>query len=125
MGGRIATQIAAADRALPAAGLVLLGYPLHPPNRSEKRRDAHLPAIERPMLFVQGSRDPFGTPPELSSAIAGLSPRPTLHIVQDGDHSFKLSGRDRGAAQVAVYTEVQDTIGAWIRQVMPGRAAVR
>ena len=59
MGGRIATQVAAADHDLPAAGLVLLGYPLHPPGRSSELRAAHLPAIARPMLFVQGSRDTF------------------------------------------------------------------
>src|ERR1700730_12295970 len=53
MGGRIATQVAAADRELGVAGLVLLGYPLHPPGRPEKRRDAHLGSIGRPMLFVQ------------------------------------------------------------------------
>src|ERR1700704_5048123 len=55
MGGRIATQVAAADAGLPLAGLVLLGYPLHPPGRPERLRDAHLPAVSRPMLFVQGS----------------------------------------------------------------------
>ena len=49
-------------RELPVAGLVLLGYPLHPPGRPEQRRDAHLPGVGRPMLFVQGSRDSFGTP---------------------------------------------------------------
>jgi predicted alpha/beta-hydrolase family hydrolase len=54
MGGRIATQVAAADAALPIAGLVLLGYPLHPPGKPDERRDKHLPAIARPMLFVQG-----------------------------------------------------------------------
>src|SRR5947207_8086351 len=55
MGGRIATQVAAADPALPVAGLVLLGYPLHPPGKPAERRDRHLPSIQRPILFVQGS----------------------------------------------------------------------
>ena len=62
MGGRIATQVAAADAALPLAGLVLLGYPLHPPGQPDRLRDAHLPQVARPMLFVQGTRDTFGTP---------------------------------------------------------------
>ena len=90
MGGRIATQIAAADRGLPIGGLVLLGYPLHPPGRPDRRRDAHLPAVGRPMLFVQGSRDAFGTPSELAPILGSLSPAPTLHVVEGGDHSFKL-----------------------------------
>ena len=90
MGGRIATEIAAADRSLPIGGLALLGYPLHPPGRPEQRRDAHLPAVGRPMLFVQGSRDGFGTPAELAPVLGALSPPATLHVVESGDHSFKV-----------------------------------
>ena len=125
MGGRIATQIAAASRELPVTGLVLLGYPLHPPNQFEKRRDAHLPAVGRPMLFVQGSRDPFGTPPELIPVLAGLTPAPTLHVVEGGDHSFKLSGRNRAADQALAYTGVQQTIAEWVRVLTPDRADAR
>jgi hypothetical protein len=114
MGGRIATQVAAADRALPIAGLVLLGYPLHPPGRPTELRAAHLPAVARPMLFVQGSRDTFGTPTELRAAFSRLDPAPTLHVVQGGDHSLKVSGRD-SSVQLAVYEGVQRAIVEWIR----------
>src|SRR3954464_6043939 len=69
MGGRIATQVAAADPQLPVAGLVLLGYPLHPPGKPQDKRDKHLPSIGRPMLFVQGTRDAFGTPDELGTIL--------------------------------------------------------
>jgi predicted alpha/beta-hydrolase family hydrolase len=113
MGGRIATQVAAADPALPIAGLVLLGYPLHPPGKPTERRDKHLPAVGRPMLFVQGSRDAFGTPDELAPVISTLQRAATLHVVQQGDHSFKLTRKDP-AAQSAVHAEVQRTIEAWI-----------
>jgi predicted alpha/beta-hydrolase family hydrolase len=113
MGGRIATQVAAADPGLAIAGLVLLGYPLHPPGRPDDRRDKHLPAIARPMLFVQGSRDAFGTPAELTSIVDRVQPTPTLHVVEQGDHSFKLSRQDP-AAQAAVYAAVQQTIADWI-----------
>ncbi len=116
MGGRIATQIAAADPALPLAGLVLLGYPLHPPGRPTQRRDAHLPAIRRPVLFVQGSRDAFGTPPEFESVLRSMKPAPLLHVAQGGDHSFKLSRRDP-QAQAAVYDDVQRTVVEWIQEV--------
>jgi len=115
MGGRIATQVAA-DRDLKVTGLVLLGYPLHPPGRPAVMRAAHLPAIRRPMLFVQGSRDNFGTPSELNPILAGLSPPPTLHVVAGGDHSLKVS-RDP-QAQAAVYDDVQRTIVRWIQSVI-------
>jgi predicted alpha/beta-hydrolase family hydrolase len=117
MGGRIATQVAAVDRNLPIRGLVLLGYPLHPPGRPQQRRDAHLAAVGRPMLFVQGSRDTFGTPAELGPVVASLSPAATLHVVDGGDHSFKLS-RKNPAAQTALHAGVQRTIVEWIRTVI-------
>jgi uncharacterized protein len=118
MGGRIATQIAAADAALPVAGLVLLGYPLHPPGRPLQRRDKHLSAIGRPMLFVQGARDAFGTPAELTPILETLEPAPALHQVPQGDHSLKLPRKDP-AAQTAAYTAVQRAIAAWVRALAP------
>jgi predicted alpha/beta-hydrolase family hydrolase len=117
MGGRIATQVAAADPALPLAGLVLLGYPLHPPGRPAQRRDQHLPAIGRPMLFVQGERDAFGTPAELQPIVNGLRPSPTLRVVDGGDHSFKLPRKDP-AAQTGVFANIQQDIVTWVRGVV-------
>jgi uncharacterized protein len=113
MGGRIATQVAAADAALPVSGLVLLGYPLHPPGQPQKLRDAHLPFVRRPMLFVQGSRDTFGTPEELAPILTRLEPAPAVHVVDGGDHSFKL-GRKDSAKQAAIYADIQQTIVRWI-----------
>jgi predicted alpha/beta-hydrolase family hydrolase len=112
MGGRIATQVAGIDHESPLAGLVLLGYPLHPPGKPEQLRDRHLPHVQRPMLFVQGRRDAFGTPAELSPILERVTPRPALHVV-DGDHSFKLSKKDP-AAQAALYVEIQQVIAEWI-----------
>lgn len=117
MGGRIATQIAAADPRLPIAGLVLLGYPLHPPGRPDRRRDGHLPDIHRPMLFVQGTRDAFGTPEELRPVLSALEPAPAIEIVPDGDHSFKVPRR-APAAQAAVFANVQRAVAAWIRSLV-------
>src|SRR5207237_10514648 len=68
MGGRIASQIAA-EEGNRVAGLVFLGYPLHPPGRPDKLRDAHLAEIKAPMLFVQGSRDAFGTEDEIRAIV--------------------------------------------------------
>ena len=117
MGGRIATQVAAADLTLPIEGLVLLGYPLHPPGRPTERRDKHLPAVGRPMLFVQGSRDAFGTPAELEPIIGAIRPSASIHVVAGGDHSLKLARNDP-AAQAAVYDDVQRTMVEWVRTTM-------
>ena len=116
MGGRIATHIAAAEPTLPVTGLVLLGYPLHPPGKPSERRDAHLGDVARPMLIVQGSRDTFGTPPEFESLMERLSPTPTMHTVDGGDHSFKIS-RGGKTGQESVYEGVQRTIAEWIERV--------
>jgi uncharacterized protein len=113
MGGRIATHVAAADASCPARGIVLLGYPLHPPGRRDQPRDAHLPDIRCPMLFVQGSRDTFGTPDELAPVFSRLNAPPTLHAVEGGDHSFKLA-RASAAAQAAAMDGVYRTIAEWI-----------
>ena len=117
MGGRIATQVAAADAALPLAGLVLLGYPLHPPGRPADRRDKHLPAIRRPMLFVQGERDTFGTPSQLMPIVDELRPAPTLRVVDGGDHSFKLPRKDP-SAQAGVFANIQQDVVSWVRGII-------
>jgi len=113
MGGRIATHLAAEDRDLPVDGLVLLGYPLHPPGRPADRRDAHLPAVGRPMIVVQGGRDAFGTPLELMPVLDTMTPRPTLHVVEGGDHSFKAT-KD-AARQTALFDNAHRAIVEWIR----------
>ena len=128
MGGRIASQVAATPAmpplaagsavSLPAAGpaigelagLVLLGYPLHPPGRPDKLRTAHLPRVKAPMLFVQGSRDSFGTPAELEPFVAPLAARGTrLLVIEGGDHSLvppKSSGVDLEQVMARVADEV-------------------
>jgi predicted alpha/beta-hydrolase family hydrolase len=118
MGGRIATQVAAAGADLRISGLVLLGYPLHPPGKPAERRDKHLPAIARPMLFVQGTRDAFGTPEELAPILGALQPAPLVHVVVKGDHSFKLSRKDP-AAQAEIDAAAQRAIAAFIESTAP------
>jgi predicted alpha/beta-hydrolase family hydrolase len=113
MGGRIASQVAAAG-APEVAGLVLLGYPLHPPGKKDQLRDKHLAEIEAPMLFVQGSRDAFGTPPELQPILKKLKVRAELYEVAGGDHSFKVL-KSAGVPQEDVYNAIQDRIDQWLR----------
>jgi uncharacterized protein len=115
MGGRIASQVAAAGDAGDLAGLVFLGYPLHPPGKPERLRSAHLPRIAAPMLFVQGARDSFGAPDELAPIIADLAPRAELYTVAGGDHSFKVRKSD-GLSQAEAENAVQDKVERWLRQ---------
>jgi uncharacterized protein len=121
MGGRIASQVAAAGVG-DLAGLVFLGYPLHPPGRPDRLRAAHLPDIKAPMLFVQGSRDAFGTPEELRPIMSRLEPSPDLYVVADGDHSFKVPKR-AGVTQKDIHNAVQDHVAAWLRKTALVRTA--
>jgi predicted alpha/beta-hydrolase family hydrolase len=98
LGGRIASMCVADGMA--AAGLVFLGYPLHPPGKPERIRDKHLYEIEVPMLFLQGSKDPFCSPPLLAKVLRKLGPRAELHAVEGGDHSFNVRGAKRDAREV-------------------------
>ena len=114
MGGRIASQVAAESESVDEiSALVFLGYPLHPPGRPDKLRDAHLPQIKAPMLFVQGSRDIFGTPDELRTVFKKHHLSPTLHVVEGGDHSLKVP-KSLGVPQDQVYASTMDTIAGWL-----------
>jgi uncharacterized protein len=112
MGGRIASHLAAQGLA-DLAGLVALGYPLHPPGRPQQLRALHLARIRQPMLIVQGSRDAFGTPEELRLALVPLGATATLQVVEGGDHSFKVPKRGP-ITQEEVFERVQDEIARWI-----------
>lgn len=111
MGGRMATHLAAQGLA-DLAGVVVLGYPLHPPGRPQQRRAEHLARIRQPMLVVQGERDAFGTPEELRPVLAPLR-AVTLHVVEGGDHSFKVPRRGP-VHQDDVHERIQDEIVRWI-----------
>jgi predicted alpha/beta-hydrolase family hydrolase len=114
MGGRIASQVAAGGGE-GVAGLVLLGYPLHPPGHPEKPRTSHLPHIRVPTLVVQGSRDVFGTPDELRPVIETLAAPVELHVVEGGDHSFAVS-KKAVPPQEQVYEAILDKIAHWLRE---------
>jgi predicted alpha/beta-hydrolase family hydrolase len=101
MGGRMATHLAA-ERYRDLKGVVVLGYPLHPPGKPEQRRTAHLPTIAVPVLIVQGERDAFGTPAELRPVTETMPARVTLHVVAGGDHSLSVRGRPRGEVYAPV-----------------------
>ncbi len=122
MGGRIASHIAAQE-VDDVRGLIFLGYPLHPPGRPHQRRDAHLPAIKEPMLFVQGTRDQFGTSAEIADLLPRLNGNATLFEVPDGDHSFKVRVKIAGRTQQQVFDAIVDAAAAFVSR-WSGRRAV-
>lgn len=102
MGGRMCSM-AVAD-GLPAAGLVLLSYPLHPPGKADKLRIEHLPAIEVPTLVVSGTADPFGSPEELTHHLAAIAGPVTYVWVEGAGHDWK--GRD---------VQIAEVVAAWLQ----------
>ncbi len=112
MGGRIASQVAAAQGFEPApAGLVFFGYPLHPPGKPDQRRDRHLPRISAPMLFLHGTRDPFGSPDEMRALVSSL-PGATLELNEGGDHSL-VAPKRQGAAGASLERAL-DVAAKWV-----------
>jgi uncharacterized protein len=118
MGGRIGSQVMAEEMAFAddVAGLVFLGYPLHPPGQSAKLRVEHLDRIHKPMLFVQGTRDALGTPEEIQPYIKGLRPAAKIYAIEGGDHSFKVP-KKLGLPQEQVFESAMDEIDRWVRTI--------
>ncbi len=111
-GGRMAS-VAASDGAIDVAGLVYLGYPLHPPGDPSKPRVAHLPGIAQPQLFVEGTNDPFVDPhDQLEQAVASCQDA-TIAWIEGGGHSFEVKGRKRPADEIAA--DLAPLVADWIR----------
>lgn len=112
MGGRIASQIVAAGQR--AEGLVFFGYPMHPPGRPERMRDAHLRDVGAPMLFVTGTRDSF-CPIDTLEAVRKKLPGPTeVVVVSDGDHSLKVRASS-GRSTAVAWAEAASAASTWIK----------
>lgn len=115
-GGRVSSMLAAEGEVL--HGLVLYGYPLHPPGAPDKLRVDHWPDIAVPCLFLQGERDPFGGPDELAPHVGRLPRRATVHPVVGGDHSLAVTkkaspdGRSRRAEQTTA--ALGPVVAAWL-----------
>lgn len=96
-GGRMASMAVA--EGMEAAGLIFLGYPLHAPKKPEKLRDEHLYGLKVPMLFMQGTRDPFAQPELLEPVVQSIGANASLQWVEGGDHSFKVAHSKRTVEQ--------------------------
>jgi predicted alpha/beta-hydrolase family hydrolase len=115
-GGRM-TSSAQATAPLPGVvGLVFLGFPLHPPGRPGITRAEHLDRVAVPMLFLQGTRDDFADLALLRRVVARLGTRATLHVIEGGDHSFKVLKRS-GRTEADVMGELVAAVEEWGRGI--------
>jgi uncharacterized protein len=125
MGGRIGSLVVAdEDDPQPALGLLLLGYPLHPAGKPERRRDAHFPRLDLPVCFVSGTRDALAPRSELTRATRTVPGPVTLHWLDAADHGYrplKASGRSIDD----VLGEAAETSVTWVQGLTgsPERAA--
>lgn len=114
-GGRMASM-AAAEGVIDPAGLIYLGYPLHPPGRPEKPRVEHLPAVLQPQLFLSGTNDPFVDPhDQLEHAVASCTDA-VLAWVDGAGHSFEVNGVRRQSPEVAA--GLVPGVAAWMRGIL-------
>jgi uncharacterized protein len=115
MGGRIASQVAAAG--VDVDGLIFLGYPLHPPGKPERIKAGHLAAVKSPMLFVEGTRDPFCPLETLEDVLTGIDAQTDIVVISDGDHSFKVR-KSSGRSTADAWNEVAGAVRDWVIRVV-------
>ena len=107
-GGRQATMLCADEPGL-VEGLLLLSYPLHPPRKPEQLRVQHLPRLQTPSLFVHGTRDPFGSPQEMESALSLIPVKTRLLRIEGAGHDLGFTGKSKQEEFPAlVLTEFQE-----------------
>ncbi|MCB1488151.1 MAG: dienelactone hydrolase family protein [Bauldia sp.] len=111
-GGRM-TSTAEAEAPLGVRGLVFFGFPLHPPGKPSDDRAAHLGDVAVPMLFLQGTRDTFAERDLLEPLCCRLGRRATLHLFEDGDHSFHVR-KASGRTDADVLAEMIATVATWV-----------
>jgi len=113
LGGRVASQLAAAGR-LAVRGLIFLGYPLHPPGQPEHPRDAHLYQIAVPMLFFAGTRDPLCDLTVLRPVLKRLTAPWELSLIEGGDHSLALPAA-AGVPPARIHANLVSRIIRWLK----------
>jgi predicted alpha/beta-hydrolase family hydrolase len=112
MGGRMTSQAAAQQQLDGVRGLVFFGFPLHPPNRPGTKRADHLPDVNVPMLFLQGTRDAFADLKLLGPICNKLGSPATLHVIETADHSFHML-KNSGKTGADVLRELALTTASW------------
>ncbi len=113
MGGRIASYLGATEH---VAGLLFLGYPLHPPGKHDQLRDSHLYLIRKPMFFASGTKDPFARFDLLESTIRKIGRFATMYAIENGGHSFEVPKKS-GQLQDTVFASARDAILKWLERL--------
>lgn len=119
MGGRICSMVVAADDdPVPALGLLLLGYPLHPAGKPEHRRDEHFPRLRVPVLFVSGTRDALAPRAELERSARAIAGPVDFHWLESADHGYRpLKSSGRSIDELLV--DVAETSVTWVTGLGP------
>ena len=112
LGGRMTSNAQAQRPLTGVAGLVFLGFPLHPPKQPGEQRAEHLAKVELPMLFLQGTRDELAHLELMRPVCDRLGARATLHVVEGGDHGFEVLKRS-GRTDAEVMYELAETVASW------------
>jgi hypothetical protein len=115
-GGRMTSQAQARAPLPGVAGLVFVGFPLHPAGRPAQERGDHLDDVAVPMLFVQGSRDELADLALIAAVAGRLGARATLAVFDDADHAFHVRARS-GSNDAQVLARLCDTVVAWMALV--------
>jgi hypothetical protein len=114
MGGRYCSLVAGHDSdPVPALGLVLLGYPLHPAGKPEKLRTAHFPRLTMPVLFVSGDRDALAPRPGLEEAATVIPGPVTFYWLPGADHGYRVP-KSSGRSPADIVDEVAEVTAAWV-----------
>ena len=120
MGGRYCSlAVGAADDPLPALGLLLLGYPLHPAGKPDSLRVEHFPRLDVPVLFLSGDRDALAGKDDLEKWAGTIPGLVDFHWLTGGDHGFRVPKSLGGKGEAAVLAEVADVSARWVAD-LPG-----
>jgi uncharacterized protein len=125
MGGRVCSLLVAdPEEPLPALGLLLLGYPLHPAGKPERRRDGHFPDLTLPVCFISGTRDALAPRTELTRSARRIPGPVTFHWLETADHGYRpLKASGRTIADVLA--DVTETSVTWVQSLRAARRTVR
>jgi uncharacterized protein len=116
LGGRMTSLAASQQKLSDVRGLIFFGFPLHPPNQPGTKRADPLRDIKQPMLFFQGTRDPFADLKLLRPICAALGARATIHVIETADHSFHVL-KSSGRSDADVLQELARTTSAWTQKL--------
>ena len=120
LGGRMTSLAAAQNILVGVRGLIFFGFPLHSPNKPGTERAEHLPDVRLPMLFFQGTRDPFADLKLLRPVCSKLGARVTLRVIETADHSFHVL-KSSGKTDASILQGLARTAATWIRQSIIGK----